>query len=78
MINIVDRTMEETMRYITYKVFCNNAEYIKDYFYKLSKEEKSQFRKWVYENKVLNEYLKDLIWQYIMNDINRTQLNRGR
>ena len=78
MINIIDKTMEETMRYISFKVFCNNAIYIKDYFYKLTKEEKSRFRKWIYENAVLKEDLKDLILQYIQNDINITQLNRGR
>lgn len=78
MIKIEDKTMEETMKYISFKVFCSNATYIKEYFYKLSKEEKSQFRKWVYGNTVLREYLKDLIWQYIIGDINRTQLNRGR
>lgn len=69
--------MEETIRYISFDVFKRNADDIKDYFYKLSKEEKSQFRKWIYENKTMKTHLKDKAFEYIMGDINKSQLNRG-
>lgn len=60
--------IKENLCYLTYQDFCHNAKIIKLIFGGLEKNAKIFYKWYVYANIYMNEYSKNLIWEYLNND----------
>lgn len=60
--------IKEQLCFLTYIDFCQNATVIKIHFTKLSKDAKIFFKWYIYANIHMDEYHKNLIWNFLNED----------
>lgn len=57
--------IEERMKYYTYYDFCDNCNYIRKLFDKLSINGKTFYKYYVYANTHMKDYFKNAIWDFL-------------
>ena len=64
--------------FIGFREFIKHRHEIKKAYFKMPFKEKKAYKWYVYSNCLIDEDNKDLIWEYLNNDISNTKLKSGR
>ena len=67
--------IKEQLCFLTYTDFCKNAKIIKLHYIDLTKNAKIFYKWYVYSNIHIDEYHKNLIWNYLNEDDIESYLN---
>lgn len=67
--------INKNMRYITYNDFVKNHDKIKKRFKEMTRYGRLFFKWYVYANIHMNEYLKNIIWEYLNSDEPQAYVN---
>jgi len=68
--------MERAM-FLNYKEFVKRRHQLKQVFSGMDREERQIYKWYIYANCLLTTKQKDLIWEYLHNDISNKRLKRG-
>ena len=60
--------------FLGYREFVKNRHEIKRQFDKMTREQRREYKRFVYSNCLISEDNKDLIWEYLNNDISNKKL----
>jgi hypothetical protein len=60
--------IKEQLCFLTYTDFCHNAKLLKIIFEGLDKDAKTFYKWYIYANIHMDEYFKNLIWEYLNTD----------
>lgn len=67
--------INKNMRYLTYNDFVKNHDKIKKRFNEMTRHGRIFFKWYVYANIHMNEYLKNIIWEYLNSDEPQAYVN---
>ena len=68
----------EQAEFLGYKNFIKNRHEIKKQYFLMPFKQKQIYKWYVYANPLISEDNKDLIWEYLNNDISNTKLKNAK